>query len=67
MWEEWIARSTPFSFLDSFFVIVLLLVLEFLLSNWSDCDHEQEHEHEHDYDYDCGTEVTLSTFAYISR
>lgn len=57
MWEEWIARSTPFAFLGRF-VIVLVLVIE---------SYAAEHEHEHEHDYDGREEVTLSTFAYISR
>ena len=60
--REWIARSTPFLILTHLLVIVLMLVIVIELLS-QQIEHEQEHEH----DYDWGSEVTLSTFAYISR
>jgi hypothetical protein len=60
VWEEWIARSTPFAFLAPFLMVLVLLLV--IVIGFQGVDHE--HDHEHDYE---GTEVAASTFAYISR
>jgi len=60
VWEEWIARSTPFAFLAPFLIVLVLLLVIVIVIGFQGVDHE----HEHDYE---GTEVAASTFAYISR
>ena len=51
------------------FRVSTLLTLSFALTliGALKFDHGHEHEQEHEHDYEGETDVTLSTFAYISR